>query len=64
MMRKQWITAIKREDFCPSTLSRLCTNHFRPEDYITTGFETGKFIIKLIDICIMKQCFHLLFLSD
>ncbi|XP_018377308.1 PREDICTED: uncharacterized protein LOC108770301 [Trachymyrmex cornetzi] len=47
-MKKRWITAIKRKDFRPSTESRVCTDHFRLEDYATTDFDSGHTLIKRI----------------
>lgn len=41
-VRKQWEIAVRRKNFKASKHSRLCSDHFRTEDYIKEGFETGQ----------------------
>ncbi|XP_041667417.1 THAP domain-containing protein 6-like isoform X2 [Cheilinus undulatus] len=36
-LRKQWEAALRRKGFTASTASRLCSEHFRKEDFDTTG---------------------------
>ncbi|XP_015240287.1 PREDICTED: THAP domain-containing protein 6-like [Cyprinodon variegatus] len=36
-MKKQWIRAVRRKDFTPSNASRICSEHFKPEDFDRTG---------------------------
>lgn len=43
-LKKLWIAAIKQKKFRPTVWSRVCSDHFRPEDYATTSFDSGKFI--------------------
>nr|XP_057905913.1 THAP domain-containing protein 6-like [Doryrhamphus excisus] len=35
--KKQWEVALRREGFCASSSSMLCSEHFKPEDFDRTG---------------------------
>ncbi len=36
-LRKQWEVAIRREGFVVSESSKLCSEHFKPDDFDRTG---------------------------
>uniref|UniRef100_A0A3Q3JKN7 THAP-type domain-containing protein n=1 Tax=Monopterus albus TaxID=43700 RepID=A0A3Q3JKN7_MONAL len=38
--RKAWTLALRRKDFVPSNHSVVCSCHFKPEDFDTTGQTT------------------------
>ena len=33
ILRKEWVRAMRREDFSPTRFSRLCSKHFKNEDF-------------------------------
>ncbi|KAK3856322.1 hypothetical protein Pcinc_037348 [Petrolisthes cinctipes] len=37
--RQQWISAMGRENFTPHSSSRLCSKHFKPEDFDRTSLS-------------------------
>uniref|UniRef100_A0A667WM02 Si:ch73-130a3.4 n=1 Tax=Myripristis murdjan TaxID=586833 RepID=A0A667WM02_9TELE len=36
-LRRQWEVALRREDFVATETSKLCSEHFKPEDLDRTG---------------------------
>uniref|UniRef100_A0A3B5KYD2 THAP-type domain-containing protein n=1 Tax=Xiphophorus couchianus TaxID=32473 RepID=A0A3B5KYD2_9TELE len=36
-LRKRWVKAIRRKGFSPNTSTRLCSEHFKQEDFDRTG---------------------------
>ncbi|KAL1489512.1 hypothetical protein ABEB36_013469 [Hypothenemus hampei] len=40
-LRKKWINAWKRKTFFPTKYSRLCSNHFKQEDFVNEGSFSG-----------------------
>jgi len=36
VLLKQWITAMEKDDWQPSTASRVCSHHFQLSDFIDT----------------------------
>ncbi|XP_047218676.1 THAP domain-containing protein 6-like [Girardinichthys multiradiatus] len=36
-MKKRWVKALRRKGFSPSTASRICSEHFKQEDFDRTG---------------------------
>jgi hypothetical protein len=50
--RSQWIAAVKRENWCPSEYSRLCSAHF------ITGKSVQSEVVLLIVVYILnRDCF-------
>ncbi|XP_068229561.1 THAP domain-containing protein 2-like [Palaemon carinicauda] len=39
VMRNEWVRALGRENFTPTIYSRLCSKHFREEDFIRTTLK-------------------------
>ena len=41
-LTKKWVVAMKRDDFIPNEISRLCTSHFKPNDYLFSNSKKLK----------------------
>lgn len=42
LLRKQWIFAMRRENFKPSKHARICSKHFTPDSFITCPWSSNK----------------------
>ena len=40
LLRKQWLHAIKRDKFRPTKHSRVCSSHFKEDDYLPQSWES------------------------
>lgn len=36
IIRKKWVTAMRRKDYNPSSHATICSKHFRDEDFLIT----------------------------
>ena len=41
-LTQKWVVAMKRDAFLPNESSRLCNNHFKPNDYLFSNSKNLK----------------------